>query len=413
LIDALGRASVLSLAVAIVAAVLRLAGLAGLPPSGAFDVVPLLFAAACLCAASLLRRRAPVIAWLAITAAAGLSALEIVGVIRHWLPAVPGTTRPWLVLLAEFALVATVVVALAYAAQRRTGVPNELRRVGLGGLVVVCASAAWAVEASFLGVASTPDDGPLRLSGRVAAAVFAAASVAGAWLDLAGPLRRARARSSAARDLPRALMDDLLPIQPAARRRLREEERARLAADLHALVLPDLRRAASAARSGEAAAPVAAELEQAIRDVEELLNRRQSVVFEQYGLVAALEWLAERTQVRADIDVDLELEGAAVDDLDPIPAEVRRAAFRVALMALDNVVRHAEARGVVMTLTATPDSLQLAIDDDGRGIDPAAARAGSRGLVDMRAEAGDVGAAFEVEPRTPGTRVLLRWPASG
>src|SRR6185369_6223207 len=120
-----------------------------------------------------------------------------------------------------------------------------------------------------------------------------------------------------------------------------EDERARLAAELHARILPDLRRAAAAAESaGAATDPVAIGLRRAVEDVEELMHARQSVVLEEYGLVAALEWLAERTQQRALLQVDVELDGPAVDDSAAVPKPIARAAFRVALLAVDNVVRH-------------------------------------------------------------------------
>ena len=81
------------------------------------------------------------------------------------------------------------------------------------------------------------------------------------------------------------------------------------------------------------------------------MHGRQSVVLEEYGLVAALEWLAERTQRRRPLVVDLELDGAGVDDRGAISKPVAGAAFRVAQLAVDNVVRHADATRVVLRLT--------------------------------------------------------------
>ena len=254
------------------------------------------------------------------------------------------------------------------------------------------------------------DAGGLRVDGRIAAGFIAIATLGGMWVDLGGPIGRARARGGGPPAFPRALADELLPTSTAMRRQGVEHERARLAAELHARVLPDLRRAAEAAEAtGTASDPLAVGLRHAVEDVEELMHGRQSVVLEEYGLVAALEWLAERTQQRRPLVVELELGGANVDDPGAVTKPVARAAFRIAQLAVDNVVRHASATHVVLHLTVDAAHFELGIEDDGTGFEPASgrvARAG-RGLLDMRAAAAEIGATLGVVQREPGTSVDL------
>ena len=376
----------------------------------ATDLLRLLIIGASLCVAGLLRRRAPAGAWLATVSAGGLAALEVVGVARGWVPSAGSALSSWLILLAEGGLVGAASIAAAYAIRAldgpRTRPTAALRLAVIGGWVAVVAVAAWAIPMPLIG-----DPSPLRVSGRLAAGFVAVAALIGLWGDLAAPMRRARARSASPLELPRALVEELLPGAEDMRRRLREEERAQLAADLHARVLPDLRRAADDANAGS-------DLRQALEDVEQLMHARQSVVLEEYGLVAALEWLAERTQGRTPLVVDLELDGATVDDSASVPKPVARAAFRVALLALDNVVRHAGATRAAMRLTVDAGRMSLAIVDDGRGFDPGVARRAGRGLVDMRAAAAEVGAAIRTASSGRGTEVHLSWsttehPATG
>jgi two-component system NarL family sensor kinase len=176
-------------------------------------------------------------------------------------------------------------------------------------------------------------------------------------------------------------------------------------------VLPDLRRAAAAAaEAGDAAEPVTDGLRQAIEDVEQLMHSRQSIVLEEYGLVAALEWLAERTETRTRLEVVVELEGASVDDPDALPKPVARAAFRVALLAIDNVVRHANATRALIRLIVDRATVDLVIADDGRGFDGDTAPRSGRGLIDMRTAANAVGATVTVEATGSGTRIAFRWP---
>jgi signal transduction histidine kinase len=159
-------------------------------------------------------------------------------------------------------------------------------------------------------------------------------------------------------------------------------------------------------------AHVAASLRESLHGVEQLMHERQSIVLEEYGLVAALEWLAERTEERGSLRVNLELEGERVDDRDAIPPEVARLAFRTALLALDNVVRHAGATVGSVRLVVDRDAVQLTIADDGRSFDLAGSPGAGRGLADMRGEAALVGASLSVVTPGAGTRIEMHWPAS-
>ena len=151
-------------------------------------------------------------------------------------------------------------------------------------------------------------------------------------------------------------------------------------------------------------------------EVESLLVARRSIVLEELGLLAAVEWLAERVEDRSDVRVEIEVEPTGADgDGGRPPKEVERAAFRVAQLALDNVIRHAPGSLARVSVASSARSVRLRIDDDGDGppVDEAAAtRAGRRGIADMRAEAKACGARLEVGRGEAGrgTSVELAWP---
>jgi signal transduction histidine kinase len=226
----------------------------------------------------------------------------------------------------------------------------------------------------------------------------------------------------------RVLLDELVPGREAGRAEAAESERGRLAADLHADVLPSLRRALMAAEAGGSVERLAADLRAAVDEVESLLVARRSIVLEEIGLLAGVEWLAERVEERSAVRVEIEVEpdpaaGTGAPGADPPrvgvaarpPRDVERAAFRVAQLALDNVVRHAPGSSVRVSVAATPDVVRLTIMDDGDGppIDEAAAaRAGRRGIADMRAEARACGAALQIVRGRGdrGTVVRFHWP---
>ncbi|MGH2522240.1 MAG: sensor histidine kinase, partial [Anaerolineales bacterium] len=96
--------------------------------------------------------------------------------------------------------------------------------------------------------------------------------------------------------------------------------------------------------------------------------------------------------------------------LPPLSAAVEVAAYRIALEALTNVVRHAHARRCLVRLcVAEGKMLQVEVSDDGVGL-PADLRAGV-GLTSMRERAAELGGACVIE-RAPdrGTRVVARLP---
>ncbi|ONI68104.1 hypothetical protein BWI15_34230 [Kribbella sp. ALI-6-A] len=113
--------------------------------------------------------------------------------------------------------------------------------------------------------------------------------------------------------------------------------------------------------------------------------------------------------------VELDVQG----DTELAPAGHQLAAYRLVQEALTNVVRHAEATRVVVTLRVLADELRVEIRDDGRGFDPEVARSGGRhGLAGMRERVrihhgtltidSALGAGTNVAARIPLTAEVLR-----
>lgn len=92
-----------------------------------------------------------------------------------------------------------------------------------------------------------------------------------------------------------------------------------------------------------------------------------------------------------------------------LPAHTSLQLLRIAQEALTNALRHARARQVQVRLRVGDDMLVLEVEDDGIGL-PEQARRDSRGLQNMRARAGQLGAALELESAPGRTLLRLRWP---
>jgi signal transduction histidine kinase len=406
------------------AGVLRIAVADGPATSLPDRLLGVLVAGALLLVSLLAVPRSAGLAWPTIAVAAELATLEVVTVVRSLEPTASGAAWRDLATIAGGALVASALVAAGYAARRRKTAPVAARLALIGvavGLAATTAGVAWAVlDAAGLTAPAHAELTPLRVATRIALATTVLAIVVGAARDLAPATQRAAVRLRDTPDLDangrlwqylRYLVDELAPIRTGERRRVVEAERERLAADLHALVLPDLRRAAARAASAGVPPDVELDLRRALDDVEQLMHQRQSVVLEQFGLVAALEWLAERTEERSTLRVELELDGNVPDGARGADPSVARAAFRIALLALDNVVRHAGATTATIRLSEPRAGLRLQVIDDG-ATSPIVDRSDGRGLADMQAEATASGGSIAFDLGAEA-RVDATWPSRG
>jgi signal transduction histidine kinase len=204
---------------------------------------------------------------------------------------------------------------------------------------------------------------------------------------------------------------------------LQENERRALARELHdefgqacsaiRVETAWLRHAAAADRAGMLAAAQRADaaaqnLHQLVRD---LLRRLRPADLDALGLVGALQALCAAWGQRGGVGCELSCDGVdehAFDDA------VNVAVYRIVQEALTNVMRHARARRVGVTLAcetgASSGMLRVTVRDDGRGMDVGAAARGL-GLLGATERAAAVGGTLEVASTLGrGVRVELRIP---
>lgn len=151
------------------------------------------------------------------------------------------------------------------------------------------------------------------------------------------------------------------------------------------------------------------EVTERIRDV---MTELHPAVLDDYGLLAALRWHAERLRLGTGLQVEVSGEEPA-----PALAPARAMALlRVAQEALTNVVKHAGVEKAVVQIDAQPDLVRMAIVDQGRGFDLAATAPDSRvrvrwGLLTMRERVEALGGRMQVETAPgKGTRVAVEMP---
>jgi two-component system, NarL family, sensor histidine kinase UhpB len=192
-----------------------------------------------------------------------------------------------------------------------------------------------------------------------------------------------------------------------------EEERARIARDLHDEVNQSLTGVLLHLEAARAKAPpdLVGELgetkgmaNQAMQELLTLARALRPTALDDLGLKAALAALVEEISRQTAIKSSFEAEG----DFSDVAPEVQLVAYRVAQEALSNVQQHSGAEHVRVRLTRTGEGLELTISDDGNGFQLDEGASGL-GIPGMRERALLVGGQLEIESQPPvGTRIRLR-----
>jgi signal transduction histidine kinase len=202
----------------------------------------------------------------------------------------------------------------------------------------------------------------------------------------------------------------------------REDERRRIRRDLHdglgpTLATVSLGLGAAAERLQDDVELSAllhdleGEVDEAIADIRRLIYELRPPTLDELGLVRALRLQAGQLAARTDSSSAVAIAvSAPTADLD-VPSAVELAAYRVALEAMTNVVRHAHATSCWVAVERAQD-LVLRVEDDGIGIADDAPR--GVGMRSMRERAIELGGSLRIEPRVPrGTTVQVNFPLLG
>jgi signal transduction histidine kinase len=199
----------------------------------------------------------------------------------------------------------------------------------------------------------------------------------------------------------------------------REDERSRLARDLHDELGALLTSAKlDAARIKSRLAGTAPEALERLAHLIETLNsgialKRRIIedlrpsALSNLGLVATLEILVREYADRSGVQAHCALQPVKLE------ATAELVVYRMVQEAITNITKYAQARNVWVELSKSDGQVEVSVRDDGVGFDPKVQRGSAHGLVGMRFRVEAEGGVLTVESNPgKGTRVRARLPES-
>jgi PAS domain S-box-containing protein len=202
-----------------------------------------------------------------------------------------------------------------------------------------------------------------------------------------------------------------------------EDERKRIARELHDEAIQSLSAVLAQLGAVEQRLPVRAKAREHIADVRQLMKRaigevRKAILglrpsaLDDLGLVPALRSFAgERLE---EVGVTLHWDASGLSRR--LPPEMETALFRIVQEAVNNIVRHAQAETVTIEIRESDGTIVAEVEDDGVGFDVArftGRRSGeaSLGLLGMRERASRFGGSVDVQSAPgQGTRLYIELP---
>jgi signal transduction histidine kinase len=218
------------------------------------------------------------------------------------------------------------------------------------------------------------------------------------------------------------LAESELRLVSAALLSSQEMERKRIACELHDSIGQALNslafgsgvalamvRSADLHNAEEMLLRLSAQAKQAVGEVRRIAMDLRPATLDDLGIVGTLSWfLREFRSIHPDLKVIVDIDVSESE----VSTSLVTAIYRVVQEACSNVVRHAGASEIRVALNRLRDSLQLRIEDNGRGM--AGCERQGMGLRSMRDRVQFSGGSFRLESGVgKGTSIVAAWSAHG
>ena len=149
------------------------------------------------------------------------------------------------------------------------------------------------------------------------------------------------------------------------------------------------------------------QIETAVDNVGRIITDLRPSILDHQGLWAALDWQAHEFVQSAELQLDWQMDVAQAAPLDE---QAAIGIFRIFQEMLSNVGRHAHASRVAITIQANSEAINITVQDNGCGADPAAFEAANAyGVMGMRERARHLGGNIQItSQKSLGSAFKLR-----
>lgn len=213
---------------------------------------------------------------------------------------------------------------------------------------------------------------------------------------------------------------EMIRLQAIQAASIQEEERRRIASELHDGVGPSLaslnirlqtvRKQLERENNpmAEEVAEMAEQAQENIHDIRRLIYDLRPAALDELGLIPALQEYISRYQKDQKIAITCDFK----DNISGLSVELETTLFRIIQEALANVARHSHARAVEINFEKKQSEIFLCIHDDGKGFDPQTQQNGSHlGLWSMQKRVEQFGGSFQLSSSPGlGTEIYVQIP---
>jgi PAS domain S-box-containing protein len=198
--------------------------------------------------------------------------------------------------------------------------------------------------------------------------------------------------------------------------RLQDEERRRIARDLHDSVGQALAAATmslgAVLREQENLTPHAAQsldeagelIRQSVKEIRVVSYLLHPPLLDESGLPSALRWYLDGFATRGDTQVTLNI----ADDFGRLPLDLETAIFRIVQECLTNIHRHSGSKAATVHVSRSPTDVRVEVSDRGHGMPPDAPQ--GVGLRGMRERVAQFAGTITIDSSPAGTTITAQIP---
>jgi PAS domain S-box-containing protein len=144
-----------------------------------------------------------------------------------------------------------------------------------------------------------------------------------------------------------------------------------------------------------------------IRSIRRILSDLRPAILDDLGMLAAMEWLNQETTKRYPINIHFQVNTQEI----PLSPDAASGLFRIYQEAINNAIKHANAKNITTIIEVTDTQLTMSITDDGKGIVNTQKQEKGYGLLGIKERTYILGGTFSIQTEEgKGTSLIINIP---